>query len=247
LQSLCYDDERQFSIGILNMLLTAVIAVRFSAYYWLWHLARTLFYFPRRYFSFKAKKWHLYLLDWCYVVTYLSTICSVVAFIRVSTGITTALIEYNSDLIHAGFAMACGPLAWSVFVFRNSIVFHDLEHSTSVFIHLSPFVFFWCLRWGSGVPSLIERTWPTMFHVCDSMTDFEAADTCMETWKGMLWCKACSASPLAFVIPPAILYLFVWSLPYYIIVLHRWREWCEETGHETLYSYFADTHPKAKE
>ena len=228
------------------MLTTVMIAVRFPAHYWIWHTLRTSVYLPARYIRFKARNWHLYLLDWCYVVTYLTTFCTFLALVRYATGFTTALMEYNQDLIHAGFAMACGPLAWSVFVFRNSIVFHDLEHSTSVFIHLSPFVLFWCLRWGSGTPSIIETTWPTMFHVCDSMEDFQAADACMETWQGILWCDACSASPLSFVAPPTMLYLFVWAVPYYVIVLIWWRDWCQQTGRETLYSYFADTHPGAK-
>lgn len=246
LQEYSKDDEWYFTAGIMNLLATSMIAVRFPAHYWIWHIVRTLFYLPYRYIRFKKTKSELYLLDWCYFVTYLSTICSILALVRVTLGVTTALFQYNQDFIHAGFAMACGPLAWSIFIFRNSLVFHDVDHSTSVFIHISPFVLFWCLRWGSGIPSTIETNWPAMFHVCNSPSEFEAADICLETWEGMLWCDACKASPRAFLLPPAFLYLFVWSVPYYVVVLVWWRKWCEETGRETLYSFFAGNYPNAK-
>lgn len=118
-----------------------------------------------------------------------------------------------------------------------------MDHATSVFIHLSPFVLFWCLRWGAGVPSVIEESWPGMFKVCQTKEDFAAADVCFETTRGMLWCGACASPPSAFVVPPALVYLCAWSVPYYLVVLVRWRRWCERTGRETLYSYFAQTRP----
>ena len=165
LQALSSRHEVSYTIGVLNMMVTTAIAVRFPNLYWIWHLARTSFYLPLRFLRFRGRKWELYLLDWCYVVTYLSSICAVLAFLRVSFGIETPLVRFNTALIHAAFAMACGPLAASLYVFRNSIVFHDVDHSTSVFIHLSPFILFWCMRWGAGHgPSAAK--FKDMFMVC---------------------------------------------------------------------------------
>jgi hypothetical protein len=86
-----------------------------------------------------------------------------------------------------------------------------------------------------------------MFHVCGSGSEYDQVDDCLASWQGIFWCNACPASPMSFIVPPAILYIFVWGLPYYWIVLVWWREWCEETKHETLYTYMVETRAGAKQ
>jgi len=247
LQGFSKENERNYTIGLMSMILTASMTVRFPAYYWIWHLMRMLFYFPVRYFRFRKNGWELYLLDWCYVVSYITTACSLLAFLRIMFGIETALHQYNGTLIRAGFAMCCGPLIWSVYVFRNSIVFHDLDYMTSVFIHMSPFLVMWCLRWGAGVPSVINEAFPDMFRVCASKEEFAAADACLETFRGALWCNACHAPFLDFVVPPAFVYLCVWSIPYFYFVCVRWSDWIKDTKRETLVMYFVETNPELNE
>ena len=41
----------------------------------------------------------------------------------------------------------CGPLAWSVMTFRNSLVFHASDKVTSVIVHLLPSWVCWSIRW----------------------------------------------------------------------------------------------------
>jgi len=36
------------------------------------------------------------------------------------------------------FGIANGPLAWATYIFRNSLVFHDADKMTSVYIHVLP-------------------------------------------------------------------------------------------------------------
>jgi len=36
------------------------------------------------------------------------------------------------------FGIANGPLAWAAYIFRNSLVFHDVDKMTSVYIHTLP-------------------------------------------------------------------------------------------------------------
>jgi hypothetical protein len=43
-----------------------------------------------------------------------------------------------------------GPLAWSVLAFNQALVFHKWQNMTSVFIHVSPMMFSWGLRWFSA-------------------------------------------------------------------------------------------------
>ena len=125
--------------------------------------------------------------------------------------------------------MAAGPLAWSIYIFRNSLVFHDPDNTASVFIHLSPFVLFWCLRWGAALgPGAVWNTFPGMFHVCDddgstsSGPDliYSLSDECMKSFKGWMWCDtACTAPPYTFILYPFAVYVVVWWIPYLFVVL----------------------------
>jgi len=239
-------------MGVMAVIVTTAMTVRFPGYYWIWHFLRTIFYLPVRFLRFRNNGWELYLLDWCYVVTYLTISCILIALLRINFGIHTPVEQFNDELIKIGFAMCCGPLIWSVYVFRNSIVFHDVDYMTSVFIHLSPFTLMWCLRWGAGVPSTIQTAFPDMFQVCASPEEFAAADACLEApfffesrWgSNMLWCTACSAPFWEFVIPPAFLYLGVWAIPYFYFICIRWNDWILDTKRETLINYFVQTNPE---
>jgi hypothetical protein len=160
LQNISSKYEIWYTLGVLNLLVTAVVAVRFPAYFWIYYFLKILYYVPYRYYRFEKKNWELCLLDWCYVVNYISDICVLLAGLRTTFGIKTPLYPYNADLIRAGFSMACGPLASSVYIFRNSIVFYDVDHSTSVFIHLAHHLY------SCGVCDLRQDTdlaWSIMF------------------------------------------------------------------------------------
>jgi len=244
LQKLSSSQETSATIGVLAVMLATVIAVRFPAYYWVWHMLRTFFHLPLRYIRFKKRKYQLFMLDWCYIVTYTSNICCTIAFLRYTYGIHTPLEAYNTMLIRGAFSMASGPLAWAVHIFKNSLVFHDPDSSASIFIHLSPFILVWCLRWGAGLgPGAVYNKFPEMFRVCDSAEDYSAADECLSSFGGWLWCDACTASPSAFIVFPFVVYVVIWWIPYFLFVLVLWRDWIEETGHKTLYTHFCETQP----
>lgn len=233
LQDLMAHDERACTIGVTNTIASAVIATRFPEHYWLWHVAKAFVYIPWRYVRFRRIRAQLYLLDWCYVITWLINIGALVALFNPA--------PVSRSFIIAGFAMASGPLAWSVFVFRNSLVFHDVDNMTSVFIHLSPLLLFWTLRWGAGFgPSVVAHAWPGVFDVCP---DLPAADACLTSWEGVLWCSACTAALPQFVLSPTAFYL-CWAVPYLVIVLWWLGPWTQRTGHEVLYDYFAKVQPR---
>ena len=82
--------------------------------------------------------------------------------------------RYNGLIFRVGFSFATGPLCWSVFIFRNSIVLHDIDQLTSTFIHISPPLLFWCWRWGGGVgPSIVHRSWPGMLEICGNPAELD--------------------------------------------------------------------------
>lgn len=50
-------------------------------------------------------------------------------------------------LFGALFVLANGPLAIGIVMWRNSLVFHDLDKCTSVFIHIYPALVTYTYRW----------------------------------------------------------------------------------------------------
>eukprot|EP01132_Coremiostelium_polycephalum_P000772 gene772-957_t len=55
--------------------------------------------------------------------------------------------QVTPSLFKLVFSLSNGPLAWGTIVWRNSLVFHDVDKLTSVFIHLCPPIVTYCLRW----------------------------------------------------------------------------------------------------
>ncbi|KAK2973709.1 hypothetical protein RJ640_021540 [Escallonia rubra] len=96
-----------------------------------------LFYFifvPLRWIYYRYKKWHYYLLDFCY---YANTIFLVM------------LLFYpkNEKLFMVSFSFAEGPLAWALIIWRCSLVFSSVDKLVSVLIHLLPGLVFFTIRW----------------------------------------------------------------------------------------------------
>ncbi|KAK6784507.1 hypothetical protein RDI58_017962 [Solanum bulbocastanum] len=80
---------------------------------------------PLRWIYYRYKKWHYYLLDFCY---YANTIFLV----------TLLFFPTKEKLFMVCFSFAEGPLAWALIVWRCSLVFSSVDKIVSVFIHLLP-------------------------------------------------------------------------------------------------------------
>jgi hypothetical protein len=78
---------------------------------------------------YKKRGWHYFLFDLCYYVT----ILNLVYF---------WLLPQSQWLFVACYTLSHGSLASAVITWRNSLVFHDLDKVTSLFIHIyAPFTF----------------------------------------------------------------------------------------------------------
>ncbi|KAG0494251.1 hypothetical protein HPP92_005245 [Vanilla planifolia] len=82
---------------------------------------------PLRWIYYRYKKWHYYLLDFCY---YANTFFLVMLL----------MFPKNEKLF-------MGPLAWALIVWRCSLVFSSLDKIVSVLIHLLPGIVFFTIRW----------------------------------------------------------------------------------------------------
>lgn len=120
----------------LSIVLTAYFLGALPEKFYLLHVAKTTFYLLARFFSFKKRGFHYYMCDYCYFVNLFS--------------LYVALVDpENLTFQKLLFVAANGPLALSVILFKNRVVFHSADQNTSVFIHVSSMLMSYCYRWNT--------------------------------------------------------------------------------------------------
>jgi len=121
-----------------------------------------------------VRKYHYYLLDFCYVGNAIMLL---------------ALNVYRKDeaVLRMAFLYSNGALAISIAAFRNSLVLHRIDYLVSLVIHAVPMLTMINLKWGTLEQ---EKLLPESERVFATMTNFEE-----QTWAEyrtlMLWnpCK----------------------------------------------------------
>jgi len=126
-------DKCAFTLGIMALCITEYILLRQPHWMALWY---TFLVFPlliARYISYSQLKYQYFMLDFCY---FLQVLLLVQLYIRPS-----------AELFQVLFTLSNGPLCVAIVMWRNSLVFHDLDKITSVFIHMFPPLVTFSLRW----------------------------------------------------------------------------------------------------
>jgi Protein of unknown function (DUF2838) len=134
-------EKVSFFFGVMSLLMSALIFgmapqfvialkhLRFLTLNGRWvHIAYTaqgMYLLPPRVYKYKKRGWHYFLFDLCYYVTILNFIY--IWFLPSSAGLFVAC-----------YCLSHGSLASAVITWRNSLVFHDSDKVTSLFIHIYP-------------------------------------------------------------------------------------------------------------
>jgi len=126
-------DKIAFTLGIIALCVTEYILLKVPHMMPHWY---TFLIFPllgARYYTYHQIKYHYFMLDFCYYVQVL----------------LLAQVYYipSPALFQIVFSLSTGPLCVAVVMWRNSLVFHDLDKTTSVFIHMFPPLVAYSLRW----------------------------------------------------------------------------------------------------
>eukprot|EP00899_Mesostigma_viride_P008243 jgi/Mesvir1/1741/Mv21192-RA.1 len=133
-------DKAAFVLGTLNLCLYSYVLgaspQRFPELYS--YYAVVLFLL--RLINYRLERQHYFLYDFCY-------------FANVMLLAYLWLLPQNGLFFNVLFVYTSGPLALSIIAFRNSLVFHSLDKMTSVFMHLSPALVTWSLRWFPPAPT----------------------------------------------------------------------------------------------
>ncbi|KAF5321194.1 hypothetical protein D9619_001059 [Psilocybe cf. subviscida] len=116
-------EKVSFFFGVMTLLLSALM---FSAAPQWIHIAYTIigcYLLPLRYYQYKKRAWHYFLFDLCYYVTILNFVFF-------------WFFPSSPALFVACYSLSHGSLASAVITWRNSLVFHDQDKVTSLFIHI---------------------------------------------------------------------------------------------------------------
>jgi hypothetical protein len=76
---------------------------------------------------------HYFMFDFCYFAN-----AWVMAYLWI--------FPNSCMMFHTAFSFTHGPLVWAIAAWRNSMVFHSLDKTTSVFIHYTPTILMWAMR-----------------------------------------------------------------------------------------------------
>ena len=127
-------DKIAFTLGLLNILACEYFLVKLPTYFWVWYsLVIPLLIFTRI-SHFRSLGWQYFLLDFCY-------------FVLFCVFVNLYFFSESQLFFKVCFIYANGPLPLAIVVWRNSLVFHDYDKITSVYIHFLPCVLYYTGRW----------------------------------------------------------------------------------------------------
>ena len=93
-----------------------------------------------RWYSYKKLKFQYFLFDFCYFTNFLTLL-----YIWIPSSIIGE--SYRGELFTMCFSFSMGPLLSAIVLWRNSLVPHSADKMTSLFIHISPALTLWGIRW----------------------------------------------------------------------------------------------------
>jgi hypothetical protein len=118
-------DKIAFTVGLLNILACEFFLVRLPTYFWIWYSLVIPSLILTRVFHFKSLGWQYFLLDFCY-------------FVLLCVFINLYFFPDSQLLFKICFIYTNGPLTMAIVIWRCSLVFHDYDKITSVYVHFLP-------------------------------------------------------------------------------------------------------------
>ncbi|TBU32011.1 hypothetical protein BD311DRAFT_655358 [Dichomitus squalens] len=122
-----------FFFGVMTLLLTALLFGLAPEWLHVAYSVQAAYYLPLRVYMYKKRAWHYFLFDLCYYINVLNLV-----FIWG--------MPDSPALFVACYCLSLGSLASAVITWRNSLVFHDWDKVTSLFIHIYPPLVFSVIR-----------------------------------------------------------------------------------------------------
>uniref|UniRef100_A0A0G4GKU4 Glycerophosphocholine acyltransferase 1 n=1 Tax=Chromera velia CCMP2878 TaxID=1169474 RepID=A0A0G4GKU4_9ALVE len=243
---------KAFTLGVVNVVFVAYMMGSRPEHFWFVYVIESIFFIGLRTIRMCKSKHQLYLLDLCWV----TNISGIVLFIillgkslRPSLSLPAiAVLEQPETLWfvwRALFSFATGPLAWSVLAQFNALVFHDIDQSASLLIHMMPILVSYTMRW--QLPA-VRQSWPA-FVAADKSTQ-AALDLNEQSVQSLDQLQPLDLGGMVASLDdlylPFLSVYFAWWLPYTIwLVVFDGANKAKRAGLDTIFDYTLRTNGAA--
>lgn len=198
-------EKMAFAVGLLTVFYGGYIIGYVPQYFHLFYTIEMAILLPVRVFTYRYKQYQYFLADLCYFVNFLTLL-----FIWV--------FPSSKALFTSCYALTFGTLSWAVITWRNSLVLHSIEKTTSSAIHILP---------------------PVVFHVITHMVTPEYK---AERFPGAV--KVAKWSMLSGLMWASVAYLVWQSLYHYFITVRRQDK--IKAGRATSFEYLRKSYRDTK-
>jgi len=118
-------EKISFFFGVMSLVFSALLFGLAPQYVHISYTLQLLCLLPYRCYKYKKLQWHYFLFDLCYYVNILNFV-----FLWI--------LPQSPSLFVACYCLSHGAVASAIITWRNSLVFHDSDKVTSLFIHIYP-------------------------------------------------------------------------------------------------------------
>eukprot|EP01087_Luapelamoeba_hula_P019173 TRINITY_DN6321_c0_g2_i1.p1 TRINITY_DN6321_c0_g2~~TRINITY_DN6321_c0_g2_i1.p1 ORF type:complete len:577 (-),score=105.53 TRINITY_DN6321_c0_g2_i1:170-1867(-) len=126
-------DKVAFTLGVVLMVATA-LQLNKPDFMYVFYTALIFPLLITRFLLYHRQSYHYFMLDFCY-------------YVQVVLLMFLYIYPENPLIFQMTFCLSNGPLVSAIVMWKNSLVFHDLDKLTSIFIHIYPPIVTYCLRW----------------------------------------------------------------------------------------------------
>lgn len=157
-----------FFVGMVNIALTSFILGRYPENYWLLHCFKAMMLGITAFRMKRSRNELFFLFDFCWVMNCMLLIVSICQGIEVLYEM--GFIKFPGEAIlnlteqpafgRGAFVMSCGPIAAYSLILGPPLVLHDMNHFINFFIHITPLLLMWSLRWHKED---VDKQWPNCF------------------------------------------------------------------------------------
>ncbi|KAK9242995.1 hypothetical protein V1506DRAFT_545828 [Lipomyces tetrasporus] len=177
-------EKLAFAFGLGNVFASGLLLGAHPEWFHVWYSVQMCYLMPIRVYSYRKRAYQYFLADLCYFVNIL-----LLAWLWVFSG--------SRMLFLSTYCLAYGTLAWAVITWRNSLVLHSIEKTTSAIIHVLPPVVLHCIRFRLDDDYKFVR-----FRGAAELKS-------LSLWEGMFW---------------ASLWYAIWQTLYHIFITIRRKE-----------------------
>lgn len=133
-----------YPFTLSNILLIGIIMSKVPTWFHIYYTILFCILMPMRFYIYYKQNNHYFMADLCYFVNFMCLL-----FIWVKPD--------SQALFQSCFALTFGSLSFAVITWRNSLVLHSIDKTTSCFIHIIPPIAMYVIYWALDENFKLER------------------------------------------------------------------------------------------